>query len=66
MIAQVAVRSWMRLQTQIAIERAVATTVLKENIHDNMTNAELVSNMLGELATTQISKTENLQGYEEL
>lgn len=30
-----------------------------------MTNAELVINMLGELATTEISKTENPQGFEE-
>ena len=37
----------------------------KENLHDNMTNAELVINMLGELATTEISKTENPQGFEE-
>lgn len=28
----------------------------KENLRDNMTNAELVINMLGELATTEISK----------
>jgi hypothetical protein len=37
----------------------------KENLRDNMTNAELVINMLGELATTEISKTENPQGFEE-
>ena len=30
-----------------------------------MTNAELVINMLGELATTEISKTENPGGFEE-
>ena len=30
-----------------------------------MTNAELVINMLGELATTEISKTENPKGFEE-
>lgn len=30
-----------------------------------MTNAELVINMLGELATTEISKSENLDGFEE-
>jgi hypothetical protein len=37
----------------------------KENLRDNMTNAELVINMLGELATTEIIKTENPQGFEE-
>lgn len=37
----------------------------KENIRDNMTNAELVINMLGELATTEISKTENPKGFKE-
>lgn len=30
-----------------------------------MTNAELVICMLGELATTEISKTENPQGFKE-
>lgn len=35
----------------------------KESLHDNMTNAELVINMLGELATTEISKTENPEGF---
>ncbi len=37
----------------------------KENPRDNMTNAELVINMLGELVTTEISKTENPHGFEE-
>ncbi|ADC46608.1 hypothetical protein mru_0757 [Methanobrevibacter ruminantium M1] len=37
----------------------------KESLRDNMTNAELVINMLGELATTEISKTENPGGFEE-
>lgn len=37
----------------------------KENLRDNMTNAELVINMLGELATTEISKTENPKGFKE-
>lgn len=37
----------------------------KENLRDNMTNAELVINMLGELATTEISRSENPDGFEE-
>lgn len=37
----------------------------KESLRDNRTNAELVINMLGELATTEISKVENPDGFEE-
>ncbi len=39
--------------------------IRKESLRDNMTNAELVINMLGELATTEISKVENPDGFEE-
>ena len=39
--------------------------IRKESLRDNMTNAELVINMLGELATTEISKVENPEGFEE-
>ncbi len=37
----------------------------KENLRDNMTNIELVFSMLGEAATTEITKAENPQGLEE-
>jgi len=37
----------------------------KESLRDNMTNAELVINMLGELATTEISKSEDPKGFNE-
>lgn len=37
----------------------------KENLRDNMTNMELVLNMLAEVTTTEISKSENPQGFEE-
>ena len=37
----------------------------KENLRDNMTNLELVLNMLAEVTTTELSKTENPQGFEE-
>ena len=37
----------------------------KESLRDNMTNAELVISMLGELATTEISKSENPNGFDE-
>ncbi len=37
----------------------------KESLRDNMTNTELILNMLGEVATTEISKSDNPQGLEE-
>ena len=37
----------------------------KDSLRDNMTNAELVINMLGEIATTEISKVENPEGFDE-
>lgn len=37
----------------------------KENLRDNMTNVELVLNMLAEVTTTEISRSENPQGFEE-
>lgn len=37
----------------------------KENLRDNMTNLELVLNMLAEVTTTEISKNENPHGMEQ-
>ncbi len=37
----------------------------KENLRDNMTNQELVLNMLAELSTTDISKARNPQSFDE-
>lgn len=37
----------------------------KENLRDNMTNEELVLNMLAELSTTSITKAKNPQGLDE-
>lgn len=37
----------------------------KESLRDNMANAGLVINMLGEIATTEISKVENPEGFDE-
>ncbi len=37
----------------------------KENLRDNMTNLELVLNMLAEVSTTEISKEVNPKGFEE-
>jgi len=39
--------------------------VKKENLRDNMSDVELVLNMLAEVSTTQISKTENPEGFHE-
>ena len=37
----------------------------KEGLRDNMTNLELIFNMLAEASTTEISKVENPDGFEE-
>ncbi len=37
----------------------------KENLRDNMTNTELILNMLAEAATTDLSKERNPQGFDE-
>ena len=37
----------------------------KENLRDNMTNTELILNMLAETATTDLSKSHNPQTFEE-
>ncbi len=37
----------------------------KENLRDNMTNTELVFNMLAEISSTEISKCKDKHGYEE-
>lgn len=37
----------------------------KENLRDNMTNEELVLNMLAELSTTSITKPKNPQTLED-
>jgi len=37
----------------------------KESLRDNMTNTELIINMLGEVAKTEISKPDNPKGFKE-
>lgn len=37
----------------------------KEGLRDNMTNMEVILNMLAEASTTEISKAENPDGFEE-
>ena len=39
--------------------------IKKENLRDNMTNLELVLNMLAEVSTTEISKAKNPMGLDE-
>ncbi len=39
--------------------------IKKENLRDNMSNLELVLNMLAEVSTTEISKETNPKGFEE-
>ncbi|MBZ9570547.1 Bro-N domain-containing protein [Methanobrevibacter sp. TMH8] len=39
--------------------------IKKENLRDNMSDVELVLNMLAEVSTTQISKSTNPEGFEE-
>lgn len=39
-----------------AFDRAMETYLKKENLRDNMTNLELVLNMLAETSTTELSK----------
>ncbi len=38
----------------------------KENLRDNMTNMELVLNMLAETSSTEISKSKNSKGFKEV
>ena len=37
----------------------------KENLRDNMSNMELILNMLAEATTTELSKKKNPQGFKE-
>ena len=39
--------------------------LMKENLRDNMTNTELVLNMLAEVSTTEISRATNPDGFKE-
>ena len=40
-------------------------TIDKENLRDNMSNLELVLNMLAEVTTTELSKEKNPHGFRE-
>ncbi|WP_298502398.1 BRO family protein [uncultured Methanobrevibacter sp.] len=55
-------KSWSGLTTR---EYKNLKNLKKENLRDNMTNTELVLNMLAEVSTTKISKKENPKGFDE-
>ena len=55
-------KAWSGLTTK---EYKVHKDLKKENLRDNMTNLELVFNMLAEASTTEISKEKNPQGFNE-
>ena len=55
-------RAWAGLTTR---QYKQLKGLKKENLRDNMTTMELVLNMLAEASTTDISKTEQPQDFEE-
>lgn len=55
-------KTWSGLTTK---EYKKHKNLRKESLRDNMTNTELVLNMLAEVSTTKISKKENPQGFDE-
>lgn len=55
-------RSWSGMKTK---EYKQHKGLKKESLRDNMTNAELVLNMLAELSVTEIAKNENPMGLAE-
>ena len=56
-------KAWTGLTTK---EYKNLKGIKKENLRDNMTNLELVLNMLAETATTEIHRTENSKGVSKL
>ena len=55
-------RAWSGMNTR---EYKEFKGLKKENLRDNMTNLELVLNMLAEVSTTEISKANNPSSFEE-
>lgn len=55
-------RAWSGMKTS---DYKKLKGLYKESLRDNMTNAELVLNMLAELSATEISKKENPKGFKE-
>ena len=55
-------KAWSGMSTK---EYKQYKSLKKEGLRDNMTNMELILNMLAEASTTEISKAENPDGFEE-
>ncbi len=55
-------KAWSNMTTK---EYKQFKNIKKENLRDNMSNIELVLNMLAEASTTEISKGVNPQGFDE-
>ncbi|MCL2116085.1 MAG: Bro-N domain-containing protein [Methanobrevibacter sp.] len=55
-------KAWAEMNTQ---EYKKFKSLKKESLRDNMSNLELVLNMLGEVSTTEISKITNPDGFDE-
>jgi len=55
-------KAWSEMTTK---EYKQFKDIKKENLRDNMSNVELVLNMLAEVSTTEISKAEDPEGFEE-
>jgi len=55
-------KAWSGMTTN---EYKTFKNIKKENLRDNMSDVELVLNMLAEVSTTQISKSTNPEGFEE-
>lgn len=55
-------KAWFGMSTK---EYKQYKELKKEGLRDNMTNMELILNMLAEASTTEISKVENPDGFEE-
>lgn len=55
-------KAWSGMTTQ---EYKKYKNLKKEDLRDNMTNLELILNMLAEATTTEISQVENPKGFEE-
>jgi DNA-damage-inducible protein D len=55
-------QEWSGLTTK---HHKMIKNLKRENLRDNMTEAELIFTALAELSTTQIAKTENAEGYDQ-
>ena len=61
-LTNIITKTWSEKTTK---EYKVLKGLKKENLRDNMTNTELILNMLAEASTTDISQATNPEGFEE-